>query len=89
MEIKLGQEVQDRVTGYKGIAIARSHYLQGCDRILVQPKMAKDGTIPEATGFDEPDLNVISDGVFPIPEPKPKKNGGPRPFASRRPDITR
>ena len=89
MTIELGREVQDRITGFKGIAIGCTHYLQGCDRILVQPKVTKDGTIPEPSAFDEPDLIVIGDGVVPVPETKSKKNGGPRPFAGRRPDITR
>ena len=83
-ELELGHEVQDRVTGFKGIAIARTSYLQGCDHILVQPKAnVKDGTIPEAQSFDEPDLKVIGRGILPKPEPEPKKNGGPRPMAMR------
>ena len=40
-KIKLGQEVRDRVTGFKGIATARTTYLQGCDRISVQPQISK------------------------------------------------
>ena len=79
--IKLGQEVQDRITGYKGIAIASTKYLQGCNRILVQPKLKEDGTIPDPYSFDEPDLEVIGDGI--LPKPERKKNGGPRPFATR------
>ena len=79
-EIKLGLEVKDRVTGFKGIAIGRTTYMQGCNRILVQQKVDKEGNIPEAISFDEPDLEVIGDGVL----PKPEKSGGPRPFASKR-----
>lgn len=79
--IELGEEVKDRITGFKGIAIANTFYLQGCDRILVQPKVGKDGTIPEPQSFDEPDLEVVGSGV--LPKPEAKKNGGPRPMASR------
>jgi len=79
--IELGREVQDRITGFRGIAIGRTTYLQGCSRILVQPKVGKEGTIPEPASFDEPDLVVVGDGI--LPKPEPKKNGGPRPMASR------
>lgn len=81
--VELGQEVQDRITGFKGIAVADTRYLQGCNRILVQPKVNKDKTIPEPQSFDEPDLKIVSRGVLPEPEPKPKKKGGPRPMAQR------
>lgn len=79
--IELGREVKDRVTGFKGIAISSTTYLQGCNRILVQPKLSKDGTIPEPQTFDEPDLEVVGDGV--LPKPPSEKNGGPRPIALR------
>lgn len=85
MTIELGQEVRDRITDFKGIAVGRTTYLQGCNRILVQPKVDKKGEIPEPQSFDEPDLEFIGDGILPPPEPKPKKKpGGPRPYATRK-----
>ena len=33
--INLGDEVKDRVTGFIGIAVSRTNYLNGCDRIDV------------------------------------------------------
>lgn len=75
-EIKLGQEVKDRVTGFKGIAVARTTYLQGCDRIQVQPAVDKVGDLREMQHFDEPDLVIVGRGILP-PEPK-EKPGGPR-----------
>ncbi len=87
-EIKLGQEVKDSVTGFKGIAIGRTTYLQGCNRILVVPKVNKAGELLDSVAFDEPDLEVIGDGILPKPKPKPTKPpGGPRPIASRRIDV--
>lgn len=74
--IVLGQEVKDRVSGFTGTAIARTTYLQGCDRISVQPKVTKSGELPAWKTFDEPDLVVIGKGVAPgDPEEDP---GGPR-----------
>lgn len=83
-EIKLGQEVRDKVTGFKGIAVGKTEYLQGCNRISVQPKVNKEGGLVECESFDEPDLEVIGNGILPKPEPKPKPPPcGPRKVASR------
>lgn len=78
-KIKLGQEVEDVVTGFKGIATSRTIYMRGCDRYSVSPP-AKDGVLPEQEAFDEPDLRVVGDGVYVKPEEKP---GGPRFTPSR------
>lgn len=83
-KLELGMEVKDRVTGFTGIATARHIYLQGCNRISIQPKaMEEDTKLPEAISIDEPDLEVIGYGVLPIPEEKDKKPGGPRRVALR------
>lgn len=59
-KIVLGDEVVDTVTGFKGIAVARTKWLAGCDRINVQPKgVDKDGKIFETQSFDEPLLKVL------------------------------
>lgn len=77
-ESKLGKKVKDRVSGFTGIAVSETKYLQGCNRIVVQPTVKKDGTLPEAKNFDEPDLIVIDKGVGSQENAKP---GGPRPIA--------
>ena len=59
--INLGDEVKDTVSGFKGIATARHSYLQGCDRISVQPPIDKDGKHPDSCGFDEPQLKVTKE----------------------------
>lgn len=58
--INLGQEVKDVVSGFKGVAVAKHLYLNGCSRITVQPKIDKDGKLPESQSFDEPQLKVLS-----------------------------
>lgn len=82
--VELGNEVQDRVTGFKGIVIAETHFLQGCARILVQPKVNKEGVVPDSVSFDEPDIVVTGRGLAPEKKVKPEKPpGGPRKMASR------
>ena len=57
--IALGSEVVDIFSGFKGIAVANHTYINGCVRITVQPKVKKDGTLPEEKTFDEPQLKVV------------------------------
>ena len=75
--IKLGDKVRDPITGFEGIAVSRSTFLHGCDRIGLQAPMDKDGKVPEWQYFDE--LQLMS-------APADKKKGGPRPEPKRNPD---
>ena len=68
-EVILGETYTDRITGYKGIAVYRIQWMEGCSRIGLQAKVNKDGVIPEVVSFDEPAL---------IPKTTVKKKpGGP------------
>lgn len=68
MSVKLGDRVKDKVTGFEGIAVSRHSYLNGCDRINVQPLVDKDGKIPEDQTFDEPQLVVTKAGYYKLTE---------------------
>lgn len=57
-EVELGDEVIDVVSGLKGIAVVRYQFLQGCDRICIQPACGKDNSYPSSQVFDEPQLKV-------------------------------
>ena len=57
--VNLGDEVKDTVSGFTGIAIAKHSYLEGCDRISIQPVIDKDGKLPDSVTFDEPSLKCI------------------------------
>jgi hypothetical protein len=81
MTIELGDKVKDLVTGYTGIAIARTQWLQGCDRILVQAPVLADSKIPDDRAFDEPQLVIVKKGAA-KPKAKKAKTGGPQRDAS-------
>jgi len=57
--VKLGDVVRDRVSNFKGVAVAKHSHLNGCDRISVQPTIGKDRKLPTESTFDEPQLDVI------------------------------
>lgn len=59
MPVELGQKVRDRITGVEGIATARTEWLYGCTRILVQPQEVKDGKPAEAMYVDEPQCEIL------------------------------
>jgi len=57
--VKLGDEVVDMVSGFKGTVVASTEYLQGCNRMSVQPRVKKDGELPKSRAFDEPQLKLV------------------------------
>lgn len=60
--VKLGDEVRDRVTGFRGVVTSVTLFLNGCTRCGVQPPVGKDGKIPDNCGFDEPQLEILKVG---------------------------
>lgn len=94
--IILGAEVQDMVSGFKGIAIAATHWLNGCVRITIQPPTDKDGKMLEAQTFDEPQVKLLKAGkVLPYPtvteitSVRGIKTGGPIPAPKRGQEIAK
>lgn len=74
MEIKLGNKVRDKVTGYEGVATARVEYLNGCVQFCVKPKVGSDGKMPDPEYIDVQQLEVVSQGDTITPS----KTGGPQ-----------
>lgn len=74
--INLGDKVKDKVTGFKGIAIARTEWLNGCSRITVQPDRLDGGKVPDSQTFDEPQLTVLKAGQV---KTGSRDTGGPIP----------
>lgn len=57
--VELGDTVEDGVSGFRGVAIARHTFLHGNTSISVQPEVERYGVMPEAEVFTESRLNVI------------------------------
>ena len=74
---KLGDLVKDPITGYNGVVIAYSTYLQGCSRCGVQSRELKDGRRIEPEWFDEPQLEVVQEGFYPVKIKAGQDPGGP------------
>jgi hypothetical protein len=57
--IKLGDIARDTITGFEGVAIARSTALNNCPRWTLQPQEVKDGVATESRSFDEPNVEFV------------------------------
>jgi len=64
MNISLGDEVKDTITGFKGVAVIRHTYLQGCDRITIIGKSTVAKPDPPELSFDEPQLIITKAKVI-------------------------
>lgn len=77
--IELGSKVRDKLTGFVGIAVARTIWLYGCDRYALSSQKLKDGMVRADEWFDEGRLEVLAVGTFPAAAvAAPSGRGGPR-----------
>jgi hypothetical protein len=64
----LGHKVEDKVTGFKGVAATLSFDLYGCIQVVVNPGVDKDGKPRDQGWFDIGRLTVTSkEPVLPPP----------------------
>jgi hypothetical protein len=78
--ITLGEKYRDTITGFEGTVTARSEFLSGCVRYLIEGQMNPDSTASSEFWFDEQRLVAIESND------KPKATataGGPHPDAPR------
>lgn len=86
-KIELGSEVQDKVTGFKGVVIGRTEWHYGCRRYTVQPKgLTKEGKTFDTACFDEDALKVTK---RPAKAKTVKDTGGPQPSPARPRSVKR
>lgn len=62
---QLGDLARDNITGFQGIVTATCAFLNGCERVQLQPKVDADGKPRDGQYFDIEHVEVIETGVFP------------------------
>ena len=79
-KIELGDKVKCIHSGFVGIVISRSEFINGCIQCEIIPKVGRDNKLIESVIIDEKSLKVIT----PAKKPKYKTeitgnttNGGP------------
>ncbi len=59
-EIKLGYIVRDKISGFKGVAVCLAEWLNGCERVTIQPQKLKgDGSLNENYTFDVDQVEIL------------------------------
>ncbi len=58
-EIKLGDKVRCKHSGFTGVATSKTEFINGCIQYDVIPKVGKDNKIPEGLSIDSQSLEVI------------------------------
>lgn len=81
MSIKLGVKVKDIYSGFIGMVVARTEYINGCVQCEVVPRVGKDNKLIDAVAIDEGSLVEVSVKKKSIV--KKKSPGGPYRRASR------
>jgi hypothetical protein len=81
-QIELGDLAKDNITGFTGIVVARTEWINNCTRFTLQPQKLKDGTPIEQQTFDEMQLRVLKENVIRAHQ----VTGGPRPSPRRTKD---
>ncbi len=74
MEIELGDKVKCKYTGFKGIAVSKTEFINGCIQYDIMPKVKKNNEIVEGVSIDSQSLEVVSKAKKEIEE---EETGGP------------
>lgn len=72
----LRDTVKDEITGFTGVVIGRTEWLNGCIRYIVQSTKLKDGKITDGENIDEDQLVLVKKGKSKAEKPR---TGGPFP----------
>lgn len=72
-DIELGDQVKDAITGFEGVVICVSYWLNGCMRVVVQSKKTEKGLPTDPVTFDVEQLRITKKKVFTAASP----SGGP------------
>ena len=76
--IELGDTVKDSISGFVGIAVGKTTWLYGCDRITIHPQgLTKEGKLFDTQSFDEPQLVIVKKAKK-KDVPENHTTGGPR-----------
>lgn len=82
-DVTLGDEAKDMITGLTGVVVAITDWLNGCQRISIQPRELKDGKPVDNSCFDVEQVEIVR-SVRPLAV---QHTGGPHETARRQADV--
>jgi hypothetical protein len=74
MTIELGDKVKDKVSGFNGVVVSKTKYLNGCCRVGVKPQSLEKGSTIDEEWFDVGQLEIVDKKAVSV---VPKDTGGP------------
>lgn len=84
-KFNLGDRVKDVVTGFTGIAVCRTEWMNKCVRYGVAPeKLGKENKLQEAQYFDQEQLVLVKALAIKVHQEKQEHTGGPKPAPEQR-----
>lgn len=81
-KIQLGCTAKDSITGFVGIVVSSTEWLNGCIRVQIQPTELREGKPIEAQVFDIQQVEYVDVGL----KNETKPTGGDRPSIGRAKD---
>ncbi len=88
MKVTLGKQYKDSISGFQGVAVARTTYLYGCVRVLIAPtKLKEDGDFLPDCWFDEPQLLSVRSKSIKKPSSEDGPGGPSRSVAPKRDPV--
>lgn len=63
-KFNLGDEVVDEITGFTGIVICRTQWLNSCNVYGVKSRKLKEGAVTATEHFDQPQLSTVKEKVI-------------------------
>ena len=76
--IKLGSKVRDTLTGYAGVAVARTEYQYGCARVAIEAATLTEGKPVDPQWFDEQRVEVVEEEAPKVSRDSSATSGGPQ-----------
>lgn len=77
-EIILGQKYRDTITGFEGVAVARTEWVHGCWRITLEATELKDNKPVEPFTFDVQRMILVTESEqLEFTDLRKKPTGGP------------
>ena len=62
--IQLGAKAKDVITGFSGVVTGRVVYITGCNQLLINPGVDKDGKLQGSEWIDEQRMQQVGDAVI-------------------------
>ena len=70
-----GDEVVEKITGFKGTITGTAFYLTGCNTYLITAKAESEGKEPTALWYDEGRIELLKKEVFDLEDVEAYENG--------------